>query len=100
MKIGFLPLCAAVSLQVLLPRVGLAGQDPYREIVALQERAQASLPARIDAALDDQAASIAIAKRLNRPRLLAVLYQRFGRTLEDDGMIQQALTAYESGFAA
>src|SRR5439155_1321731 len=53
-----------------------------------------------DAALDDQAASIAIAKRLNRPRLLAVLYQRFGRTLEDDGQMQQALTAYESGFAA
>ena len=100
MKIGFLPLCAVVSLQVLPIGVPAAAQDPYREIVALQDRAKASLPARVDAALDDQAASIAIAKRLNRPRLLAVLYQRFGRTLEDDGQMQQALTAYESGFAA
>jgi CHAT domain-containing protein/tetratricopeptide (TPR) repeat protein len=93
-------LSALVSLILLMLPGTAAADDRYKEVVALQNRAQASLPNRLNESLRDQLASIEIAVQLERPRLVAVLYQRLGETLESDGSIQRALTAYESGLKA
>lgn len=51
-------------------------------------------------ALQAHEQAIALAKTLNRPRLLAVLYNRLGNALEVDNRIQAAVIAYESGLKA
>jgi hypothetical protein len=65
---------------------------PYAEIVALQNRALQ--PNATNRELDHRR-SIEIAQMLGRPRLLAVLFQRLGRTLEGRN-VQEAVVAYET----
>jgi CHAT domain-containing protein/tetratricopeptide (TPR) repeat protein len=72
--------------------------DAYREIVALQNRAlQASR--RLPDIAQDHRRSITLAQTLNRPALVAVLFQRLGRHLEATD-VQQAVIAYEAALSA
>lgn len=101
MRTRSIAMCGAgVSVLLLLIAAPLAGQDSYRQIIELQNRAQTAVSTDVEASLIDQAASLKLAAGLDRPRLVAVLFQRLGRTYETSGKIQNAVSAYESGLKA
>jgi len=70
---------------------------PYEEIVALTLQAQQAIADRnYDSALAAYSQSLKLAQSLNRPQLIAVLFERRGKALEAQGDVQQAVIAYES----
>ncbi|MCC7355502.1 MAG: CHAT domain-containing protein [Anaerolineae bacterium] len=75
--------------------------DAYREVVSLENEALDAYAKRRyrDAALSHGKA-LALAEKMNRPRLMAVLFNRLGQALEGDGDVQNAVIAYESGLRA
>jgi CHAT domain-containing protein/tetratricopeptide (TPR) repeat protein len=75
--------------------------DVYREVVSLENEALAAYAQRRyrDAALSHGKA-LTLAEKMNRPRLMAVLFNRLGQALEGDGDVQNAVIAYESGLRA
>src|SRR6186713_487601 len=83
-------------LLLLFLAVQLPPDRAYQEIVALENRA---LRPGSDTTALDHRESITLAEQLNRPRLLAVLFQRLGRHLERTD-VQKAVIAYEAGLTA
>lgn len=73
----------------------------YEQILALQTKAN-ELVARRNyyPATQTQLKALKLAQDLKRPKLTAVLYQRLGQILEQDGELQKMLYAYESAFKA
>ena len=75
--------------------------SPEAEIAAREAQAQAAEKAgRLDEALDRHLRALERARTLGRPRLVAVLLNRTGRTLEAAGRVQDAVRAYETGLMA
>jgi len=73
----------------------------YRDIVSVENEAlTAHAERRYRDALQSHGQALALARNLDRPRLMAVLFNRLGQTLEADGNIQDAVIAYESGLKA
>ncbi len=89
----------ATTLLVLLLAAQPASEGTYRDLVALQNRAQKAGSRTANQVAQDHRRSIAIAQQLGRPRLVAVLFQRLGRHLEPSD-VQQAVIAYEAGLGA
>lgn len=75
--------------------------DLYKDIVSLENLALAAAAEdRYEDALRAHSQALEMAKNMNRPRLMAVLFERVGWVLEVKGEIQQAVIAYESGVKA
>ncbi len=75
--------------------------SPEAEIAGREVQAQAAEKAgRHDEALDYHLRALERARPLGRPRLVAVLLNRTGRTLEAAGRVQDAVLAYESALRA
>lgn len=73
----------------------------YKKIVSLENLAlEAAAEDRYEQALRAHSQALEMAKNMNRPRLMAVLFERVGRVLEAKGDIQQAVGAYEFGLKA
>ncbi len=73
----------------------------YREIVALENQAlSAQSEHQHEEAIAAHSQALKIAEGMDRPRLVAVLFNRLGVVLEAAGRIQQAVIAYESGLNA
>ncbi|MFQ5858903.1 MAG: CHAT domain-containing protein [Anaerolineae bacterium] len=73
----------------------------YQDIVALEAKALDDYERqRYEDAIVGHGQALALAKDLNRPRLMAVLFNRLGQALEAQGDIQRAVTAYEAGLRA
>ena len=69
----------------------------YTEIVILTQQAQQAIADRnYNSALAAYGQSLKLAQSLNRPQLIAVLFDRRGKALETTGDVQQAIIAYES----
>ena len=70
---------------------------PYEEIVTLTQQAGQAIASRdYNSALAAYGQSLKLAQSLNRPQLIAVLFERRGKALEAQGDVQQAGIAYES----
>ena len=73
----------------------------HRDIVALESEALAAYAEhRYEGAILAHGRALNVARDLNRPRLMAVLFNRLGQALEANSEIQKAVTAYEAGLKA
>jgi CHAT domain-containing protein/tetratricopeptide (TPR) repeat protein len=73
----------------------------FHQIVKLENKAATAQAAQNhDQAVQAHANALEIAQKLNRPRLVAVLYHRLGETFEVSNQVQSAVIAYESGLKA
>src|SRR3712207_383263 len=73
----------------------------YRDVVALENEAlRAEDAGRFNAAVQAHSQALDKARHLNRPRLMAVLFNRLGHALEARDDIQDAVIAYEAGLRA
>jgi CHAT domain-containing protein/tetratricopeptide (TPR) repeat protein len=71
------------------------------EIIHLEEEAlTAQAGHRYREAIQGHGRALILARSLDRPRLMAVLFNRLGAALEADGQIQDAVIAYETGLKA
>ena len=75
--------------------------DRYHDIVALDDGAtREARQGNLDEALKRRGQAVELAKRGDRPRLTAVLFNRLGQLLEARGRPQEATIAYESAIRA
>ena len=75
--------------------------SPEEQIAAHEAQAAAAEKARKgDEALNEHLRALDLARTLGRPRLVAVLFNRTGRTLEAASRIQDAVRLYEAGLMA
>jgi len=75
--------------------------DAYEHLVAVEDRALRACDAhRYEEAIEAHGRALNLARGLDRPRLVAVIFNRVGQTLEARGSVQRAVIAYESGFKA
>jgi CHAT domain-containing protein/tetratricopeptide (TPR) repeat protein len=75
--------------------------NDYESIVALENEAiMAQAQQRYEEAFAAHGRALLIARRLDRPRLTAVLFNRVGQAQEAFGDVQKAVTAYEAGLRA
>ncbi|UCC88682.1 MAG: hypothetical protein JSV81_05060, partial [Anaerolineales bacterium] len=73
----------------------------YQDIVYLENEALAYQNSRhYREAILAHGRALSLAQTLKRPRLIAVLFNRLGQTLEADGQVQKAVIAYETGLKA
>lgn len=71
------------------------------EIIHLEEEAlTAQAGHRYREAIQGHGRALILARGLDRPRLVAALFNRLGAALEADGQIQDAVIAYETGLKA
>ena len=75
--------------------------NDYESVVALENEAlMAQAEQRYEEAFAAHGRALLIARRLERPRLTAVLFNRVGQAQEAFGDVQKAVTAYEAGLRA
>lgn len=75
--------------------------EGYDEIVALEAKALDDAGrGNYDESLANHAQALEISRSLKKPRLIAVILERIGETLEAMGDVQRAVVAFEAGFKA